>query len=75
MADLSFTIEKRAGSSVVVFKAGGCRPASSVELELWDSRRRMATQLKQIKARLDVAIGELETLTKGKGNAEDQGST
>jgi hypothetical protein len=33
--ELSFHIEKRDGVSVVVFKEGGCHPATTTEIELW----------------------------------------
>lgn len=34
-ANLGFTIETRAGADVVVWKEGGCRPATSAEVAMW----------------------------------------
>ena len=33
--NLGFTIENRAGADVVVWKEGGCRPATSAEIAMW----------------------------------------
>ena len=33
--NLGFTIENRAGADVVVWKEGGCRPATSAEVAMW----------------------------------------
>lgn len=33
--NLSFTIENRAGIDVLVWKEGGCRPATSAEIAMW----------------------------------------
>ena len=32
---MKFTIEMRAGTNVVVWTDGSCRPATQVEVELW----------------------------------------
>ena len=32
---LGFTIENRAGADVLVWKEGGCRPATSAEVAMW----------------------------------------
>ena len=33
--NLGFTIENRAGIDVLVWKEGGCRPATSAEIAMW----------------------------------------
>ena len=35
--NLGFTIENRAGADVLVWKEGGCRPATSAEVAMWKS--------------------------------------
>lgn len=35
MNDLGFTIEKRANCHVIVYRGGGCHPASTWEVALW----------------------------------------
>ena len=34
-ATLGFTIENRAGADILVWKEGGCRPATSAEIAMW----------------------------------------
>lgn len=34
-ATLGFTIESRAGADILVWKEGGCRPATSAEIAMW----------------------------------------
>ena len=34
-ANLGFTIENRAGADILVWKEGGCRPATSAEIAMW----------------------------------------
>lgn len=36
-ANLGFTIENRAGIDVLVWKEGGCRPATSAEIAMWQA--------------------------------------
>lgn len=33
--NLGFTIETRAGADILVWKEGGCRPATSAEIAMW----------------------------------------
>ena len=33
--NLGFTIESRAGADILVWKEGGCRPATSAEIAMW----------------------------------------
>lgn len=35
--NLGFTIETRAGADVLVWKEGGCRPASGAEIAMWNA--------------------------------------
>ena len=35
--NLGFTIENRAGADVLVWKEGGCRPATSAEIAMWNA--------------------------------------
>ena len=61
--NLGFTIENRAGADVVVWKEGGCRPATSAEIAMWKA----LSAVQQPVAREQLSANQVSGLAESAG--------